>query len=192
MRIGVDFDNTLACYDRVFAAAAVEAGLAPPDCIQDKAWLGDYIRRLPDGETAWKRLQGQVYGRLIGQAELVEGAAEFLAHCRRRGASVFVVSHKTEFGHFDPHNVPLREAALAWMEERGFFAEGGFAISRGNVFFEATRPDKLARIAALDCDAFVDDLPEVLDDPAFPVGVARYLVGSGQSWKEITDALFPK
>jgi len=29
MRIGVDFDNTVICYDKVFHAAAVEKGLIP-------------------------------------------------------------------------------------------------------------------------------------------------------------------
>jgi hypothetical protein len=29
MRIGLDFDNTIACYDGVFHAAALERGLIP-------------------------------------------------------------------------------------------------------------------------------------------------------------------
>jgi hypothetical protein len=32
MRIGLDFDNTIICYDAVFASAAVERGLLPPGC----------------------------------------------------------------------------------------------------------------------------------------------------------------
>ena len=31
MRIGVDFDNTLVCYDRAFAAVGKETGLLPAD-----------------------------------------------------------------------------------------------------------------------------------------------------------------
>src|SRR3981189_2049974 len=31
MRIGIDFDNTIACYDGVFHAAALERGLIPSD-----------------------------------------------------------------------------------------------------------------------------------------------------------------
>ena len=30
MRIGIDFDNTIACYDGVFHQAALERGLIPP------------------------------------------------------------------------------------------------------------------------------------------------------------------
>src|SRR6185437_11131914 len=36
MRIGIDFDNTIACYDGVFHAAALERGLIPKDLARDK------------------------------------------------------------------------------------------------------------------------------------------------------------
>jgi hypothetical protein len=48
------------------------------------------------------------------------------------------------------------------------------------VFFEETKAGKLARIAALGCRAFVDDLPELLGDPAFPAGVRRILFDPGR------------
>jgi hypothetical protein len=43
------------------------------------------------------------------------------------------------------------------------------------VFFEETKEGKLARIAAVGCTTFVDDLPELLGDPRFPAGVRRIL-----------------
>ena len=50
MRIGVDFDNTLVCYDRAFAAVGTEAGLLPADFTGGKDaaknWL---LRERPDG-----------------------------------------------------------------------------------------------------------------------------------------------
>ena len=61
------------------------------------------------------------------------------------------------------------------MEARGFFAADGFALIRDDVHFASTRAEKLARIGALHCDVFVDDLPEVLDDPDFPACVKRIL-----------------
>jgi hypothetical protein len=64
--------------------------------------------------------------------------------------------------------VPLRKAALSWMERRGFFTTSGYAIPLENVFFEDTRTDKLRRIANLACTHFIDDLEEVLNDPNFP------------------------
>ena len=84
MRIGLDFDNTLIDYDRVFLAAARERGLVAPDFTGSKREVRDAIRLLPDGELAWQRLQGHVYGAGIGGAVLFDGADQFLQRCRAR------------------------------------------------------------------------------------------------------------
>jgi len=45
MRIGIDFDNTLIDYDRVFAAAAHALGLVSPDFKGSKRAVRDAVRR---------------------------------------------------------------------------------------------------------------------------------------------------
>jgi hypothetical protein len=198
LRIGIDFDNTLVTYDRVFLAQARTRKLLPAGFRGGKQAVRDAIRLLPEGEIAWQRLQGFVYGRGIGEAVMFAGVDRFLRRCRQAGHAVFIVSHKTEYANYDPARVNLRGAALGWMEARGFFDPRKYAIPRAHVFFESTRAEKLARIAALDCTHFVDDLVEVLGDPAFPPGVARVLFGADApapgvtacaSWRSITDAL---
>ena len=174
MRIGIDFDNTIVGYDDAFLAAAKELNLLAPDFSGDKRAVRDAIRLLPDGELAWQRLQGFVYGQALEQAVLFEGVGAFLDRCRDEGHPVFIVSHKTEHGHFDPKRVPLRKAALSWMERRGFFGANGHAIPLENVFFEDSRDDKLRRIVSLACTHFIDDLEEVLSDPNFPP-IRRFL-----------------
>jgi hypothetical protein len=198
-RIGIDFDNTIISYDAVFLSAAIERGLAAGDFTGGKRAVRDAIRLLPDGETCWQRLQGYVYGQGIAGATMFDGLEDFLRRCRRGGHGVMIVSHKTEYGHFDPARVNLREAALGWMRDRGFFAEDGFAIRREDVHFEASRAEKLRRIRILGCTHFIDDLREVLDDPDFPPGVERFLFSCDleQSlpypaftrWSQIADAL---
>jgi len=175
VRIGLDFDNTIIRYDDVFVAAAVERGLVPAGFKGGKQAVRDAIRLRPDGERDWQRLQGHVYGAGIGGATAFTGLDHFLRRARAADASVMIVSHKTKFGHYDPARVNLRTAATAWMEARGFFAADGFALIRDDVHFASTRAEKLARIGALHCDVFVDDLPEVLDDPDFPACVKRIL-----------------
>src|SRR5947209_6805143 len=167
-RIGIDFDNTIVAYDNAFLAAAKERSLLARDFSGDKRVIRDAIRLLPEGELAWQRLQSFVYGQRLDRAELFEGVDAFLHRCRAEGHEVFIVSHKTEHGHFDPQQVSLRKAALSWMEGRGFFHASGYAIPVENVFFESSRADKLRRIAALECTCFIDDLEEVLNDPSFP------------------------
>src|SRR6266568_929581 len=150
MRIGIDFDNTLIDYDGVFVAAARERGLIGPEIAGSKRAVRDAIRLLPDGELTWQRLQGYVYGAGIGGAVPFAGAAEFLRRCAAEGVELFIVSHKTRYGHFDPARVDLREAARRWLMAQGILApEGGIAAD--HVFFEDDRACKLARIAALGC-----------------------------------------
>ena len=198
MRIGIDFDNTLISYDAVFHACAVSLGLISPDTTPNKQAVRDAIRLAPDGEFAWQKLQGQVYGARIGEATLIDGVDAFLRRCSAQDCEVVIVSHKTEFGHHDMARVNLRDAAMRWMTAHGFFAQDGYAIAR--VFFESTRADKLARISALACDWFIDDLAEVFSDPAFPPGVRRILFGPAQAappdcivcptWHAIEEQIF--
>ncbi len=111
LRIGIDFDNTIITYDGVFRAAAEALGFIASGFSGNKQAVRDAIRLLPDGELAWQRLQGQVYGKGIGGAAMMAGVKTFLRRCRVEGAAVAVVSHKTEFGHFDPDRLNQRKAA---------------------------------------------------------------------------------
>jgi len=176
MRIGLDFDNTIIRYDDVFRKAAIERGLMQAEISGTKQQVRDAIRLLPDGEHQWRALQGYVYGKGIQGATLFAGLDDFLRRARAHGDTILVVSHKTEYGHFDPDRVSLRGAAMQWMEGQGFFAEQGFPLLRSNVHFVSSRSEKLSRIGELACDVFVDDLEEVLSDPQFPPFVRRILL----------------
>ena len=115
LRIGIDFDNTIIAYDEVFCAEAKRCGLIDSDFIGSKQAVRDAIRLLPDGELAWQRLQGQVYGKGIVGGVVMPGVEAFLHRCKAERCEVAVVSHKTEFGHYDPDQVNLRKAAFDWM-----------------------------------------------------------------------------
>ncbi len=202
MRIGIDFDNTIIGYDDVFLAAARDWGLIDAAFRGRKQAIRDAIRLLPDGELAWQRLQGHVYGQGVGGASMFDGVAGFMRRCRQERCQVLIVSHKTEYGHHDPNRVNLREAALGWMRTFGIIGDGEFSIPVEQIFFENTRGDKLSRISALGCSHFIDDLEEVLTDPAFPMGVTRLLfsdcaavVPDGRyvvcpTWRHIEEQVF--
>jgi hypothetical protein len=175
MRIGLDFDNTIIRYDDVFREAAIARGLVSAEFSGTKQQVRDAIRLLPDGEMQWQTLQGYVYGRGIKDATMFAGLADFLRRARAHRDVILIVSHKTEYGHFDPSRVNLRQAAMQWMQGQGFFAEQGFLLLPDNVYFASTRSEKLNRIGDLACDIFVDDLEEVLADPEFPGSVRRIL-----------------
>jgi len=88
---------------------------------------------------------------------------------------VFIVSHKTEHGHFDDTQVNLRDAALSWMTRNRIIGSDGTAILESEIFFTSTRREKLDRIRSLECTHFIDDLEEVLADPLFPEWTERIL-----------------
>jgi hypothetical protein len=188
-RVGIDLDNTLIDYEEVFRSFARERGLVSPEFAGGKDDIREAARATPDGDVEWQRLQGVVYSKGIQQATLFEGAAEFLHQARDRGSEIFIVSHKTEFGHFDPDRINLRTAALEWMEAQGFFCPDGFAISKKNVLFAATRFEKIAMISHLGVSVFIDDLPEVLEDKDFPSGVRGILFTRGA---ETTTSDYPR
>ena len=118
MRIGFDFDNTLVCYEDVFALESKNLGFMPVNWRGSKQELKDELLRRSGGERLWQTLQGRVYGFGMEKAVLFPGVAPFLMRSRYRGDEMFIVSHKTEYGHFDSTKTPLREAALTWMESR--------------------------------------------------------------------------
>jgi len=200
MRIGVDFDNTIADYDEAFVAAARGEGLLANGLAGGKTAVRAALRALDGGEERWMRLQGQVYGALMPQARLIEGFLGFLERSRQAGVPVHIVSHKTEFGHFDAARISLRDAARRWMADQGVVGTRG--LPPESVVFEGTRREKIARIRSLGCTHFVDDLEEVFRDPDFPPPVARFLLSRGggalpvgpfracRSWDEISDAVF--
>jgi len=166
-RIGIDLDNTIICYEKAFATAAAELKLFSFDWSGRKNDLKKALLSRTQGEQLWQMVQGRVYGVGITDAELFPGVERFLRRCRYLGNEVFIVSHKTEFGHFDSSGISLRESALSWLKDKQFFGPT-FELDTSHVFFADTRSDKVAKIAELKLDVFIDDLREVLEEPLFP------------------------
>ena len=168
MLIGLDFDNTLACYDSVFSDEAKKKGLVANRWKGNKKDLKNKLISFNNGAYIWQTIQGQVYGPSMHKAILFPGVSRFLLRCKLQGHKIFIVSHKTKYGHFDSTKTPLREAATNWMENQGFFNEKIFCLSKENVFFEDTRQEKVERIKKLNIDVFIDDLEEVFAEENFP------------------------
>ena len=201
MRIGIDFDNTIAGYDQVFVAVAERQGLLESGVAKTKKDVRTALLGRPGGEQNWMRLQGSVYGVHMKDASLIEGVEDFLTRCRKLGIDLCIVSHKTEFGHYDSERVNLRDAASTWMEEKGFFDPERYGFRRDAVFFESSREDKISRIAKIGCAHFIDDLEEVFLEAGFPEETERLLFAAGAkqlptgpfkafgSWQEISDAI---
>ena len=200
--IGVDFDNTIACYDHIVSKLAYEKNYINEPKTEPKRRIRDSVRRLSNGEMKWQALQAEIYGRRMEEAVLMEGVREFLGLCRKNSFRVYVVSHKTEFPNVGKSHVNLRTTALSWMKKKGFFKHDGLGLALNNVYFESTRQAKTERIKQIECTHFIDDLEETFAEISFPVDVEKILFGPQESqpfstdiriaitWKEISNYFF--
>ncbi|HBR15734.1 MAG TPA: hypothetical protein DD723_09410 [Candidatus Omnitrophica bacterium] len=202
--LGVDFDNTIVTYDEVLHHKAVAWGMIGVDERKNKKNIRDKIRQLPDGETAWQRLQAYAYGQAMDEARLIEGVKMFFHACKNDGIRVSIISHKTEFAARDEYGINLREAAGTWMIRNGFFDKDGLGLRQENIYFEPTRQNKIARVKTLGCTHFIDDLEETFLEDSFPEAVEKILydpyqqqsvvspIKSFVSWKAIYDYFFER
>ena len=201
MIIGIDFDNTIVCYDQLFHEAARKNGLIPAEVPVSKDEVRGYLRR-DNREKEWTELQGIVYGPRIQEAFPFPGVLEFLDSCKQRCIAVRIISHKTEYARYDKTRTNLREAALDWMACHRFFQAAGLGLSPNSIIFGATRQAKIEHIRRSGCTHFIDDLEEVFLEDTFPGNVEKIFFASNhqpeampgvkvmKGWKEISEYFF--
>ena len=154
MIIGIDLDNTIIDYRLAFWKTALATGIL---IATDKNSFNNKEGPAPSkneiksrlfcsesGKYQWESLQGQVYGRYIHNATIYSGVANFLLHCKRRRVKVYIISHKTEFGHHDKSKTPLRRAALNFLKQNSFLSKD-FGIENKDIFFFGTRQEKVIK-----------------------------------------------
>jgi hypothetical protein len=190
MRIGIDLDNTLADYRRPLERLCAQHGVPGPHTDPKLSLRGELRARGQEGE--WTRLQGELYGPLMSEAVLFPGAADKIAQWQASGCEVCVISHRTKHP-IAGEKHDLHAFAREWIANRN--------VDVADLFFEETKEAKLARIGSLRCDAFIDDLPEILLHPSFPSATRKILFDPGRhhplrpdvpsagSWEEVAVLL---
>ena len=116
MIIGVDLDNTIICYDQLFKKVAYSLHLLPKSFYGDKNKIRDFIISKKNGVNNWKKIQGLVYGKYMKNAKLMNNFLNFLLLCEQKNHKLFIVSHKTKYGHFDKEKIELRKESLKWIK----------------------------------------------------------------------------
>lgn len=158
MRIGIDFDNTIANYDGVFFQAALEKDLIPNNLNSSKNSVRDYLNN-NNKRDAFTELQGYVYGARMDLAKPYEGFNSFLDTALQQGHTLYIVSHKSKKPLLGPE-YNLHDAALQFLMNWNIMADS--KIARENIFFEIQKELKIERIKNLNVDVFIDDLPDIL------------------------------
>ena len=185
MKIGLDFDNTIVCYDPIFHKVALEQKLIPADTPVNKVAVRDHLRAVGN-EDAWTEMQGYVYGARMSDVEPFADVLNVLKWAKATGHETFIVSHKTQHPFMGP-KYDLHAAAREWILK--FLVDGeDYLVAPENINFRETKSEKVDRVAELKCDVFVDDLPEILMAPNFP-SFAQAILFDPEDNHEAGDAM---
>ena len=200
MLIGLDFDNTIVCYDQAIALLAEELFELPAEVPHTKLGLRNFLRAA-GREPEWTAFQGELYGPGMRFAEPFDGAIATMQQLLTEGHELVIISHRSLRPYAGPPH-DLHVAARSWVTDRlqgvGPFGAAG---DEACVHFLETRDQKVEMITHLGCQAFLDDLPEVLTDSGFPPcafgilfdpsGVALPEEGSNRisAWPELVELL---
>ena len=174
VKLGIDFDNTLINYDNVFYQLALEKNLIEENFPQSKLQIRDYLRSKGKNDE-FTQLQGEAYGPKILLAKPYEGMTNSLIKLKREGIDIVIISHKTKYPYKGP-KYNLREYALNWLKEIGFFSDDFLSFNKDDIHFESTKEFKAAKIKELGCTHFIDDLPEILN--LLPDNISKILFNS--------------
>lgn len=178
MRIGIDFDNTIADYTGVFHQVALELGWLPSHVGKSKAQVKAYFIE-DNKEEKWTELQGLVYGKFISHAQPYANAKKVMSDLKQAGHELFIISHKTQYP-FIGEQFNLHQAAMGWLVEQQIVAENiensqQALLPSSSVFFNQKKEQKLAKAAELGCQLFIDDLVEILNHEGYPANCKAVL-----------------
>jgi hypothetical protein len=183
MKLGIDFDNTIVCYDPHFVEVGVVRGLLRDDELSrvppSKKGVKSYLQANGRGAD-WTRLQSYVYGFEIQRAHPYPGVMDFLSQWIEQGHEFEIISHRTRrpiLALEDEMDFDMHEAARQWIERMG--------LRPTRATFHETRSGKIEQIRQSGVAVFIDDLSEVLMDPLFPDSVSRFLFHPGSVQSDV-------
>jgi hypothetical protein len=202
MLIGLDFDNTIVCYDQLFHKVAVEKKLIPVTVPPNKIAVRNYLRSI-NKEEIWTEMQGYVYGERMQEAEPFSGVLNFIQKSKESGHQLCIISHKTQFPFLGP-KYDLHLSAIEWIQTKLCSKTGEPLFLENEYFFKVSKDEKVKQIKDCGCDIYVDDLPEILMNDLFPKSTIKFLFDPelhysqidypqfkvNFSWDQITNELF--
>ena len=184
MRIGVDFDNTIVSYDKVFHKVALEQSLIKSNLTISKIAVRDYLRNKGQNDL-WTELQGYVYGKRMLDADVFPGFIEFLNFSSKNSIELLIISHKTIYPYLG-NRYNLHDSAREFISKL-LTDQKKNLINKKNIFFERTQEKKAIRINQQSCDFFVDDLPEIFALHDFPKQTKKILFDPDKNHKNFDD-----
>jgi hypothetical protein len=198
MRIGIDFDNTIVNYNKIFVEAAKNKKFITSSWFGNKEQLK---KELSTKKNKWQIIQGLVYGPLMMNATCFPGLKKFLIKASFSNYKLYIISHKTIYGHFDETKTNLRLQALSWLQKNNFFDLNEISLKKENVFFCNDREAKINKINELSLDFMIDDLSEIFDN-VIPKKTKKILFNENliltkadyicKNWDQISNLIIPE
>lgn len=168
MIVGLDLDNTIVCYDDAYEKLAEQFGV-PGEVARNKQAVKHFF--VSTGlESKWTEFQGELYGAGMQYAKPFPGCTEFLSEANGLALEVYIISHRSKVPYAGPR-YDLHSSAREWLSSFSAFT----TILDSSVFFAESKSEKVELIRTLNCQIFLDDLPEILMFPSFPSSCLRVL-----------------
>ena len=163
MKIGFDLDNTIVCYDESVKELSRQVlNLENYDDIH-KSNIKKYFFDRGE-ESKWTEFQGLLYGPGMKHANAYGGLVNTFNVGNNNGFELFIISHRTKFP-FLGERYDLHGHALTWIKNHINLKKE--IIPLKNIYFLETKEEKIRKIKSLECDIFIDDLPEILTGIGF-------------------------
>ena len=167
MIVGIDLDNTIINYDKTFFKIALNKKLINKNNKFSKEILKEKIIKRK-GIEQWKAIQGVAYGENINDSSIMDFFYDFIVLSKIRKIKIYIISHKTKFGHYDKKKIQLREKAILFLISKKIINSNISKIKKSDIFFCNTLEEKINKIKQLKCDYFIDDLFKVVNNKNFP------------------------
>lgn len=149
MKIAIDLDNTIICYDGAFLPSAIKAGLDVPSGTASKM----EIKRLAfevGGNLLWTKIQAIAYTEEIAKCPGFPHFKSFLTRALNESVEMVIISHKSAAAYNG--NSDLRSPATKWLKDQEINLP---------CYFAETRDEKIGRINVFEPDYVIDDLPAI-------------------------------
>ncbi len=161
--IGLDFDNTIVCYDTAIKTLAFEKyGIREPNFTKENI-KSELIARF--GSDAWTEFQGELYGPGMRYAKPYANALKTIKKLKElNGVTFSIISHRTKFP-FVGKKYQLHSYAKDWVIRYGLL---GSIFDSNQINFFESKEEKVRAIIKHDCAIFLDDLPDILNHRLFP------------------------
>ena len=196
-KIGIDLDNTIISYDKVFFKLALKKKLIPKGFSSKREKIRNFIKN-NKGISNWQKLQSDAYSNYLKKAKLQRGFTKFLKLINKKKINYCIISHKTKYPYYG-EKINLHKLSREWINNN-IFKKNLCRKNFKGFFFETTENKKIQRIKIEKCDFFIDDLPSILIK--LPDKIKKILIDPGnvnqsnykylkvQKWKEISKVFF--